>query len=172
MFDTNNWDAEILASSLKENFSWLRIPDKPYIFPFKVWMMASNSDVLREFKGMKDKLKNRESREFQGKVLKVRTILSGSGDYRYIDFTPFKGGKSMGVLYAQRIFGFDVNRTIVAGDSGNDITMFKGREHGVITGNAQGELLNWFWEKKRENKYVSQCYYADAVIEACEKLIR
>lgn len=172
MFDKNHWDSGILAAVLKENFNWLRFPDKQFVFPFKVWVTASSNDVWWNFKGMKEYLKNKDDKEHNGKVLRVRCILSGAGNNRYIDFTPHKGGKSMGVLYAQRIFGFDVNRTLVAGDSGNDITMFKGTEHGVITGNAQSELLDWFHMKKRTHKYVSHCYYADAIIEASEKLIR
>jgi sucrose-6F-phosphate phosphohydrolase len=168
-FDRTHWDSDLVARVVIENFPWLVVPGKQYTFPFKVWMTARVEDVQENLKQLKLFLKNKEGIKYFGIELKVRTIVSGCGGWRYIDFTPLEGGKSMGLKFAKNLFRFDSKRTVVAGDSGNDITMFKGDENGVITNNAQDDFLDWYHNKPRKNKYISTFKYADAVIEAVEK---
>jgi hydroxymethylpyrimidine pyrophosphatase-like HAD family hydrolase len=55
-----------------------------------------------------------------------------------------EGGKYAPVRYARQKYGFDASQTLVAGDSGNDIPMFKGDENGVIVGNLAPEMLEWY----------------------------
>ena len=44
--------------------------------------------------------------------------------------------------YAGRMFGFAQERILVAGDSGNDVSMFTGHSCGVLVGNAKPELVS------------------------------
>lgn len=91
--------------------------------------------------------------------------MSGCGDWRYIDVIPLEGGKGMGIRYCKSVYNFADDRIVVAGDSGNDIGMFKGDHHGVIVSNHQDEILKWFRRKERPNKYISDLNHADAVVE-------
>ena len=69
--------------------------------------------------------------------------------------------------YCRKLFRFDSDETLVAGDSGNDFAMLKGPERGVIPANRQSDMDTWFNKKNRgPNKYISQLAYADAIVEA------
>jgi hydroxymethylpyrimidine pyrophosphatase-like HAD family hydrolase len=53
-------------------------------------------------------------------------IVSGSGDYQYLDILSIHGGKRKAMEYVRRIFGITPSRVVAAGDSGNDILMMEG----------------------------------------------
>ncbi|KEP59913.1 UNVERIFIED_CONTAM: Sucrose-6F-phosphate phosphohydrolase [Hammondia hammondi] len=73
-----------------------------------------------------------------------KICVSGGGDWRYLDILPRAGGKLNASLFVMEQLGFKKARTIVAGDSGNDIDMFCDPEIlGVCVRNAQPELLNF-----------------------------
>ena len=76
------------------------------------------------------------------------------------------------MAYSEKKFGFAPERTIVAGDSGNDIDMFQNTEMGVIVKNHSPEIKEWMNEnaERLKNKYISGFKYADAVLEALIKL--
>jgi len=74
--------------------------------------------------------------------LKVMFIWSGSGKSRFVDCVPLGGGKYHALQFLRKKMNFAESRTIVAGDSGNDIGLFQGEEYGVAVGNSQQELLD------------------------------
>ncbi|KAL8447998.1 hypothetical protein Emag_004112 [Eimeria magna] len=53
-----------------------------------------------------------------------KVCVSGGGDWRYLDLLPKEGGKLGATLYVMEQLGFTPERTLVCGDSGNDIDMF------------------------------------------------
>jgi sucrose-6F-phosphate phosphohydrolase len=65
-------------------------------------------------------------------------ILPSSG--RYIDVFPDGVGKGEAVRFLQRQLGFDPQRVVVAGDSGNDVEMFAAGYPGILPANALDEL--------------------------------
>lgn len=171
LYDGENWDSEIMAKLVQEHFPWMVIPTKKYIYPFKIWVTARISDVLEHKQRLKQFLKNANGELREGKVIHARAIISGIADWRYIDVTPRIGGKRMGVRYAQKYFKFAPDHTIVAGDSGNDIEMFRDPEHyGILVGNAEGEMCEWFNKKPRENKFKSEFFWGDAIVDGIEKI--
>jgi hydroxymethylpyrimidine pyrophosphatase-like HAD family hydrolase len=115
---------------------------------------------------------NESGRVDEGKTIKARTIISGFGDHRYIDFTPLEGGKYAPVAYCQTLFNLPTDQTLVAGDSGNDILMFQNQDHGVIVRNHTPEVAEWLKEHGSSlvNKFVSEHKYADAIVDALQRM--
>ncbi len=68
----------------------------------------------------------------------VRTILSGESDF---DVVPASAGKGEATLYVADRLGVPRERLIVAGDSGNDLSMFEVAAMAVAVGNARRELI-------------------------------
>lgn len=168
-YDGEFWDSNIVDRFVQAHFKWMVIPAKRHIYPFKIWATARIEDVVKYREDLKSYLKNVNAEEREGKVIHARAIISGSGGWRYIDVTPRIGGKRMGVRYAQKYFDIGEDRTIVAGDSGNDIEMFRDPHFGVVVQNADEELDGWFMKKPRKNKFKSELMWGDGVIDGIEQ---
>ena len=59
-------------------------------------------------------------------VAQVRVIVSGVGDYRYVDCVAIKAGKQEALEYIRALFNIQLSHCMAAGDSGNDILMLEG----------------------------------------------
>ena len=55
-----------------------------------------------------------------------KLVVSGKGDWRYMDLVPPQAGKLQALEYARRSLGFTPDQTVACGDSGNDIDMLEG----------------------------------------------
>jgi sucrose-phosphate synthase len=71
----------------------------------------------------------------------------------YLDVLPIRASKGRAIKYLAYRWGLPLNRTLVAGDSGNDEEMLKGDTLGVVVGNYSPEL-----ERLRGTH---QVYFAD-----------
>ncbi|MEM6459320.1 MAG: HAD family hydrolase [Planctomycetota bacterium] len=79
-------------------------------------------------------------RELDKRGLPVRAIASGADD---LDLLPPSGGKDHATLYLAERLGFhETQRWAVAGDSANDLAMFRVAPHAIAVGNARAELLD------------------------------
>lgn len=54
-------------------------------------------------------------------------IVSGTGDWRYVDVTSYRAGKLAALEYVRQLYGVHHSRCAAAGDSGNDTLMLGGR---------------------------------------------
>jgi sucrose-6-phosphatase len=78
---------------------------------------------------------------FAHNALDVEVIYSGSKD---LDILPSGGDKGTAVQFLRDRWQVEPEKSVVCGDSGNDISLFKyGRERGILVGNAQSELRLW-----------------------------
>ena len=66
------------------------------------------------------------SHAHQGAV-QVRIIVSGVGDYRYVDCVAIRAGKQEALEYIRAMFNIPLSHCMAAGDSGNDTLMLEGR---------------------------------------------
>lgn len=66
-------------------------------------------------------------------------VVSGTDDF---DVIPKGAGKAAATLFLAAHFGIDLSRLVVAGDSGNDLTMFQAARHRIAVGNARRELID------------------------------
>lgn len=80
------------------------------------------------------KLKKTIDREVPGS----RVITSGVSDF---DVIPAAAGKGAATLEVARRLGVPGNRVVVAGDSGNDLSMFEVADRAIAVGNARCELI-------------------------------
>ncbi|MEL6440250.1 MAG: sucrose-phosphate phosphatase [Cyanobacteria bacterium J06621_8] len=93
---------------------------------------------------------------------KIKLIYSAGQD---LDLVPQNGDKGLAVQFLRKKWGISAAKTIVCGDSGNDISMFQGPEKGLIVSNAKPELLNWYEANSAEQHYLAQARCAAGILE-------
>ena len=91
----------------------------------------------------------------------VETIYSSNRD---LDVLPPGVSKGSAVVFLASEWGLRRNQVIVAGDTGNDASMFAGGFRGIIVGNAQPELK----ALRSPNVYHSPQAYAAGVLDGIE----
>ncbi len=100
---------------------------------------------------------------FQQQQLEVEIIYSGNKD---LDILPRGGDKGTAVRLLRNRWQIDAEQTVVCGDSGNDIALFKyGQERGIIVGNAHSELRLWHELHPIEYHYLAVADYAAGILE-------
>jgi len=83
--------------------------------------------------------------------VEFQTIVSGEGDWRYVDVVAINGGKLAALEYVREIYGVPRHRTMACGDSKNDILMLEGKQKSVAVGNSQPELVQWLMSKPQSD---------------------
>jgi sucrose-6F-phosphate phosphohydrolase len=110
--------------------------------------------------------------QLDAEELLLKAIVSGKGDWRFVDLVPAAAGKLAALEYAAETLGFAPHQTIACGDSGNDLDMLqsggKNTHHAVVVGNAQEDLMNWARETK--GPLIVEGHRAHGILEGLEKL--
>ncbi len=123
--------------------------------PFKVSYYLSASVVTAVVPRLQELLSQ------QG--LNVEIIYSGSKD---LDIIPRGGDKGTAVQFLRDRWQIEPSQTVVCGDSGNDISLFKyGCERGIIVGNAQSELRLWYELHPVDYHYLAVADCAGGIME-------
>jgi sucrose-6-phosphatase len=100
---------------------------------------------------------------FSQQGLDVEIIYSGGKD---LDILPRGGDKGGAVGFLRDRWQIDPRETVVCGDSGNDVSLFKyGTERGIIVGNARSELLLWHELHPVNYHYLAVAEYAEGILE-------
>ncbi|MGG6298086.1 sucrose-phosphate phosphatase [Leptolyngbya sp. AN02str] len=95
--------------------------------------------------------------------LAVKVIYSGGKD---LDLLPIQADKGLAMTFVRETFGFEPQRTVACGDSGNDRALFDNRaEHGIIVGNAMSELLEWHHQNPASHRYLAKGHCAAGILE-------
>ncbi|WP_236860263.1 HAD-IIB family hydrolase [Candidatus Formimonas warabiya] len=89
-----------------------------------------------------------EEKDYQEAIHELNQIIRGTNlgveivpsMGHIIDIIPAQGGKGPALRYMQHLLKIERDRTIVCGDSGNDLSMFAGGAKGIVVGNAKEEL--------------------------------
>jgi len=97
--------------------------------------------------------------------LQTKLVYSGSQD---LDILPIKGDKGLAVQYLRDKWNHEAPRTVVCGDSGNDIALLQGEERGVIVGNAKSELRQWYQDNQTDYRYFAKATYANGILEGLQ----
>lgn len=84
---------------------------------------------------------------------------------RDLDIVPAKAGKGQSIKFILTYFGITARPVIVAGDSGNDRTMFDEFSKGIVVGNAQPELKQLKTDDLDQDVYFAQNCCAAGVAE-------
>lgn len=101
--------------------------------------------------------------ELMATGLPVQVIFSSGKD---VDLLPQRSNKGNASRYLQKQLAMAGEKTLVCGDSGNDISLFETDARGVIVANAQPELLHWYRHQGDHRHYLAQGGYAGAILEA------
>ena len=94
--------------------------------------------------------------------LAAQVIYSSNED---VDILPIRCDKGLAMRYLMEKTGFDNTNTVVCGDSGNDIGLFKQNTLGIVVGNARSELLEWCREFGSETVLFARSDYAAGILE-------
>jgi len=95
--------------------------------------------------------------------LKAQIIFSNGED---VDILPQNGDKGLATTYLREKLGVPPERTLVCGDSGNDISLFQQHTLGLIVSNARSELLAWHQRWGESRHYLSHAPFAGGILEA------
>jgi len=87
---------------------------------------------------------------------------------RDLDIIPAAAGKGQAIRFILNLLKLDVEQIIVAGDSGNDRSMFEEFMRGIIVANAKPELQQFKKEHPLPDIYMASAPYAAGVREGLE----
>jgi sucrose-6F-phosphate phosphohydrolase len=149
------WDLDLVKQTTS-HFTDLRPQPDSEQRPFKVsfFLEPVNADaVLAEL-----------STALQEAGLLTQLVYSGGKD---LDILPQAANKGKALQFLQTQFGIADPQTIACGDSGNDIALF-GHNRGIIVGNAQSELLDWYQQNPAPHHYLASNHYAAGISEGLQ----
>lgn len=150
---SENWDREGVFS-VASHFSDLVLQPLSEQTPFKVSYYLSDKIAQEILPRLKADLAKEN--------LETQVIYSAS---YALDVLPKNGGKGSALQYLREKWKIPVDKTVVCGDSGNDITLFQGEERGIIVANAQWELLQWYYQNKTPFRYLAKQPFAEGILE-------
>jgi sucrose-6F-phosphate phosphohydrolase len=150
---SENWDREGVFA-VASHFSDLVLQTLSEQTPFKVSYYLSETisqEVIPRLKA-----------ELERKKLATQVIYSAS---YALDILPQNGGKGAALQYLREKWTIAADKTVVCGDSGNDISLFQGEERGIIVGNAKSELLQWYYNHRNPFCYLAKQNFAQGILE-------
>ncbi|MGK7888182.1 MAG: sucrose-phosphate phosphatase [Leptolyngbyaceae cyanobacterium] len=90
---------------------------------------------------------------------------------QHLDILPTRGNKGTAVRFLQERLAIAPERTVVCGDSGNDLSMFTPKQaQGIIVGNAKSELREWYESAHPDHVYLATEDYASGILEGLIQL--
>lgn len=154
---SENWNRDLVLD-IAAQFSGLKIQAQSEQRPFKISYHLPVQDAPKVISRLEQLLKEQK--------IEAKLIYSGGKD---LDILPAKSGKGLAACFLQKRHFSDTVKTIVCGDSGNDITLFEiPQVLGILVGNAQPELRDWHQQRQSPNFYLSTANYAAGILEGLE----
>ena len=146
----DQWQPELVRSAIAE-LSGIELQSPEGQRPHKVSYLVDDAKAP-SIKAIQAHLQQHQ--------LQVQLIYSHQ---EFLDILPFKASKGDAVSYSAIQLGMQMDRILVAGDSGNDEQMLAGNAKAVVVGNYSSEL-----EKLRghDDIYFANGYYAQGILEA------
>jgi sucrose-6F-phosphate phosphohydrolase len=150
---SQGWNREEIVE-IASQFDKLQSQPNSEQNPFKISYYLAENEAEETIARLKTAL-NKRSYE-------IKLIYSAGQD---LDLLPKNGDKGLAVKFLRQRWDIASERTIVCGDSGNDISMFAGEEKGLIVGNAKPELRQWYEANSTDNHYLAEADCAGGIIE-------
>lgn len=147
-----NWEA---VSAIAAQFSDLVPQPTSEQRPFKISFFLKKDAAVKRLPQLE--------RLFQEGGLEVKLVYSSDRD---LDVLPRRADKGLAVQFLRAKWAIASARTVVCGDSGNDIALFSvGEERGIVVGNAQPELLDWHDANPAPHRYLAKACCAGGILE-------
>lgn len=102
--------------------------------------------------------------ELRKEGIPFRHIYSGTSD---LDILAPGAGKDAAMRHLASYLGIPMERTIAAGDSGNDLALFEAAGKAIAVGNAREELLAAL---PRDKTYIASGHHAAGVLEGLTEM--
>ena len=150
---SQGWNREEIVE-IASQFKQLQSQPKSEQNPFKISYYLAEAVAESTIPQLKSALGERG--------FEIKLIYSAGQD---LDLLPRNGDKGLAVKFLREKWNIAADNTIVCGDSGNDVSMFKGQEKGLIVANAKPELLQWYEEHKNDNLYLAESICAGGILE-------
>ncbi|MCV9932588.1 HAD-IIB family hydrolase [Flavobacterium sp. LS1R47] len=128
-FLAGRWKREDIVNRLK-GIAWLRLQEEEAQNPYKISYYYD-----------KEKYDYEQLITVLGTGWYKVNIIPSHGEF--IDFIPKRASKGNAVKFLCRKWAIPLSNVIAAGDSGNDIDMFRGSVKGIIVGNRSSELAKY-----------------------------
>jgi sucrose-6F-phosphate phosphohydrolase len=150
---SQNWDRQAIArlvrfypdlipqSSLEQN-------------PWKISFCLNHPQASPILKGLQSQL---------DRLGLAAQIIFSSG--RDVDIVPINADKGRAIAYLRALLGTSPRKTLVCGDSGNDISLFEQSTLGTIVKNAQPELIDWYLTNPQPYLYLAPSPYAWGILD-------
>ncbi|MDJ0733308.1 MAG: sucrose-phosphate phosphatase [Nostocaceae cyanobacterium] len=148
------WNREVVLSTTADFPELVPQPDSEQR-PFKVSFFLQETASTKVLPQLSSRLKARG--------LDIKLIYSSGID---LDIVPQGSDKGQAMQFLRQKWQFVAERTVVCGDSGNDIALFAvGNERGIIVGNARPELLEWHNQNPANHRYLAKDFCAGGILE-------
>ncbi len=85
-----------------------------------------------------------------------------------LEILPKNGDKGLAVQYLRQKWQINPEFTVTCGDCLQDKTLFDGKGKGIIVGNAQPELRQWYQENYNDSLYLAKGVCAGGILEGLE----
>jgi sucrose-6F-phosphate phosphohydrolase len=118
-----------------------------YQTPLKASFDAPGPDILPAIR-----------QQLQNAGLEAQVVFSGG---KNLDIIPTRAGKGAAIEFLHNWLNIPTSRVIVAGDSGNDLDMFRPAYRGIVVGNADHDLKSLVGE----HVYHARATHASGVLE-------
>jgi sucrose-6-phosphatase len=150
---SEGWNREEIMA-IANQFSDLQCQPNSEQNPFKISYYLAEAAAERTLEQLKAAL--------QSGGFEIKLIYSAGQD---LDLLPKNGDKGLAVQFLRRRWQISPEKTIVCGDSGNDISMFEGQEKSLLVANAKAELLEWYEANQNSNNYLAKSDCAGGILE-------
>ncbi|QGK74385.1 HAD-IIB family hydrolase [Flavobacterium sp. SLB02] len=147
-FLAGRWKREDIVSRLKE-VPWLRLQEEEAQNPYKISYYYD-----------KEKYNHEQLITVLGAGWYKVNIIPSHGEF--LDFIPKRASKGNAIKFLCRKWSIPLSNVIAAGDSGNDIDMFRGAVKGIIVGNRSVELADY---ETTKSIYVAKDSASSGILE-------
>lgn len=151
---SQGWDRDLVVATTAHFADLIPQPDTEQR-PFKVSFFLTEvvaPEVLPQLKSL-----------LQERGLDTKLIYSTGQD---LDILPRNSDKGLAMQFLRSLWEIEAEKTVVCGDSGNDIALFSvGEERGIIVGNASLELLQWHNTNLGNYRYLAKANCAGGIQE-------
>jgi len=147
-FLAGRWKREDITNRLK-GISWIRLQEEEAQNPYKI-----------SYYYEKEKYDHEQLIAALGTGWYKVNIIPSHGEF--LDFIPKRASKGNAIKFLCRKWAIPLSSVIAAGDSGNDIDMFRGAIKGIIVGNRSLELANY---QTTKSIYVAKEPASSGIIE-------
>jgi len=128
------------------------------------WLELQQPEAQREFKVSynyrDDRFDPEEIKKALSKQWHQVNVITSHG--KYLDILPKRASKGQAIMFICRKWSIPLDLVYAAGDSGNDLEMFRGAIKGIVVGNKSAELNTVTPEK---NIYLADDYAAAGINE-------